>query len=789
MSEPEIIRSPETNWAAFLKQEIRDYNAAMGLAHGLQKDAIQNGWSARVSDRNWTFEFRLKRIQDKFLLSMTDQGTTGLTGSNCYFESRKRQPGEEVPKIPDYERLARFESMFYSGGTGVGLFGRGKLLFNAVSNEKLIYYDSKTIDDKYRLNYRKIDDVEGYTSRKSVLEGDIAQTMVTQWTNGVIQPLTATGTRIIIVDPIQEVVDSIHDGSFLRAIEETWWEIIQKYGAKISVVDKEDRIFIAQVPKEYSTLPKTNGDGWRVYYKPNVEVQIGNIFCRIKHLHFLLAPSTTNLRPELQGVNVQRRGMKIGSLQLEVPEEISNRLFGYVQLNPDFEDLISEAETTTHYGFTSMRKSPIKELRNIVRANFELFMQQLGFGPSGQEKDERAKRIIDRAKADLDKILRDMGIPSLGPGRSVKSDFSISVTNLNFPNNSNCVQMGATISGFKYKITNRSGDVKKVFLEIVTHESGVGVIETLLPRRELRIKETYETDPLSLTIKPGLYPRGKKISCTASVTDEKKADLCEKSFSIYVDLTPPPLEELASIVLSSADWPREKSRRVDFGQKIRNLSYEIENLTPLIMKARLKVGTIWAEERERIEDVFELDMILSPQETKCFVVPEVQITREKYSEVEKGKMILRCHAVALESTSMWENRRKLDVNDVIFYLNKDPGYGFFEDPDYTSDGPTKPRSIVKPMEGQRWKMWINNTHPAYEAVRDDDVLAEEYIFEEMARQTVFVLLHRGDVTVIRKLANLAAAKNPDEMDPSEILRQIAYPITDQILSSYYVSRR
>jgi hypothetical protein len=306
----------------------------------------------------------------------------------------------------------------------------------------------------------------------------------------------------------------------------------------------------------------------------------------------------------------------------------------------------------------------------------------------------------------------------------------------------------------------------------------------------VKIKDRFETDPFSLTIKAGLYPRGKKIGCTAKVTDEKQTDLCEKSFYIYVDLTPPPIEELASIVLSSADWPREKSRRVDFGQKIRNISYEIENLTPIIMKTKLKVGTIWAEERERVEDVFDLDIILAPFETKSFVVAEVHLTKEKYSEVDKGKMILRCHAVALENTSLWENRRKLDVNDAIFYLNKDPGYGFFEDTEYSSDGPTKPRSIAKSVEGiKRWKMWINNTHPAFEAVKGDEFLAEEYVFEEMARQTVFVLLHRGDVNLVRKLANLAATKNPEDMEPSDVLRLIAYPITDQILSLYYSGRR
>jgi hypothetical protein len=792
MSEPEIITSPETNWSNFLEQIKRDYNtsAAMGVAHGLQKDAIQNGWGARVSDHNWSFEFVLKRMPDgTLLLTMTDRGTCGLIGSVCYFDEHKTSPDEEISKIPDNERLARFESMFYSGGAGPGLFGRGKLLFNVASRQRLILYDSRTTSDEYRLNRRQIK-ASKYQQYKYAFLGDAARTKISEWTNGTLQPLTHPGTRITIIDPIQEAVDAIRDGTFLKGIEETWWEIIQKFDAKITVTDEECRTYVAQVPKEFSSLPKESKNKWRVYYKQNVEVKIGEDVYKIKHLHLLLAPAGQVLRSELQGVSVHRRGMKIGLLPLEVPDEIKDRFFGYVQLNQDFEDLIAEAEITTHYGFASMRKPPIKDLRNTVRADFDIFMQQLGFGPNLREANEKAKRILDKAKTDLDNILRDMGVPGFGAGRPSRSDFSISAQDLAFPGDSNCVKMGSVISGFNYKITNRTGSSKKIFLEVITHESDIGVIETLLSHKEIRVKDTYETDKLNLWVKEGLYPRGKKVGCTASVTDEQKEKLCETTFYIFVELTPEPIEELASIVFRSADWPREKSRRVDFDQSIRNLTYEIENLTPLLMKTKLKVGTIWAEERERIEDVCEVEMTLTPFEKKGFVVPIVTLTKEKYSEIGKAKMLLRCHAVALEATSLWEDRRKLDVNDVVFYLNQDPGYGFFEDPDYNQDGPAKPRSIAKPMEGnKRWKISINSTHPAYEAVKEDDVLAEEYIFEEMARQTVFVLLRREDSNEIRKLAKLAATQNLDEMEPSDVLGLLAYPITDQILSKYYSMRK
>ena len=48
-SEPTAMRPPPMNWGAFLDQVVRDYNTepALGLYHGLQKEAVQNSYGAK----------------------------------------------------------------------------------------------------------------------------------------------------------------------------------------------------------------------------------------------------------------------------------------------------------------------------------------------------------------------------------------------------------------------------------------------------------------------------------------------------------------------------------------------------------------------------------------------------------------------------------------------------------------------------------------------------------------------------------------------------------------------
>src|SRR3989338_5719643 len=57
------------------------------LADGLQKDAIQNCWDARVDKKhgkNWECGFSLMKVDGKEVLCISDSGTTGLNGTKFY---------------------------------------------------------------------------------------------------------------------------------------------------------------------------------------------------------------------------------------------------------------------------------------------------------------------------------------------------------------------------------------------------------------------------------------------------------------------------------------------------------------------------------------------------------------------------------------------------------------------------------------------------------------------------------------------------------------------------------
>jgi hypothetical protein len=152
------VRRTVRNWPADIKAVVDGYRAYTYIAHAVQKDAIQNGWSARTNKKglNWTFTFELKETPDPKYLLMTDTGTTGLTG-------RVLKPEEYELDLPAEEKWGRFEGVAFTqprSDRTLGSRGRGKFIFVGASKQNTILYDTLRNDGTYRFGFRSVTKTE-----------------------------------------------------------------------------------------------------------------------------------------------------------------------------------------------------------------------------------------------------------------------------------------------------------------------------------------------------------------------------------------------------------------------------------------------------------------------------------------------------------------------------------------------------------------------------------------------------------------------------------------------------
>lgn len=251
MSEHNLVNMPQNDRAQIdhIKQEYE--GSGMGLAHGLQKDAIQNGIGARsvnsvlkACKNDWRFNFEILDVLGKPALIFWDEGTTGLSGeilSSNQIEIKSSDDGLGAANAN--ERLSRFLSRFESGGNaGPGSFGRGKLIFQAASTKHSILIDSFRQDDTKYIALNRL--VEGNQLKQPDLPyiDDDAKEYIKNASGGALSPLEKFGTRITILDVDDEIVEAFKKSfinpesseSFYHMISETWWEII-RLGAKINL--------------------------------------------------------------------------------------------------------------------------------------------------------------------------------------------------------------------------------------------------------------------------------------------------------------------------------------------------------------------------------------------------------------------------------------------------------------------------------------------------------------------------------------------------------------------------
>jgi hypothetical protein len=767
-----------------LEQIAREYAAepAKGLAHGVQKDAIQNAFGARAEANEvkackggWRCKFELTTIKGKDALVFCDEGTTGLTGDILSAdEIRQRSAESLLGRENANQRLARFLTRFESGGNlGPGSFGRGKLIFQAASRDYSILVDSFRSDDNEYIAFDRLIQGTELRQQRIPFRGDKAREFIKQQTGGALQPSQNFGTRITILNVKQEIIDAFKasftdtadkDGyseSFSGMIQETWWEILQ-FGARITLKLKtEERQVVLSGQLRSILEAEEKRKKFRAYTKKNLAVVVGTDVHRIKHLRFVVSPEPVD--DELREIWVQRKRMKIGPVSrgISVHPKIQKYFTGYVILDPGLEDLFEAKESTTHYGF-DMRGGggAIGQVRAILRSHLEAFHQQLGLQTESNEARAR-QDMLDTLK-ELNEQADLLGLPTEFASGASKKSVEVRIKSITLPaEGTPRIELGDTVGPIVYEVANNTSSAQLVNLEVTGEQRNRA--DVMIDKRELELPgNTPQEVPVTFTAGKRDYLNREGLLIRARVLDRKSNQQVDQvSRMLWVGMDPPdrPAEPL-TIVGYAPLYPRPNTTRVELGESIRGLRFRVSNnvAVPLVVNLDMVVR----KAKSPSEDIRVLQSLMSfqglelaPLSDRDFAVEEIKISGDIFSAIfdkpadareRKCEVFFSVRAAANYPAISKSRGEYLGPRKTVpFYCGIDPaGMSIFRDCRDGEDAQSGKRSWVSGNKAEGYVFVLNVKHPAFDLAFDSGGdFRGYYIKEQMLLQAYTIAVEEG----------------------------------------------
>lgn len=409
------------------------------LAEGLQKDAIQNSWDARIDKKHgkdWECGFSLINIGGEVFLCISDSGTTGLNGTKFSTES------ELVEILNENERgedLAYFLNSNWSAKTSEegGNRGRGKTLFLAGSRDKKIFFDSLRLSDNTYLFGELYLDTDKQVKFKIYYDNE-GKKKIREIMKDRLSPLNQSGTRIFIINPDNSIKQAISTGEILSFISNSSWERIRKYQARIFIASNGEKKY-APLPQWYESELR---DILEKEYLPEV-IKSGTEY-KLKRLVLRYTPND-DLPEAIRGIAIQRDGMTIERLSADdlVHEEGMSNIYGWIEMEskPLGEEMKLNCEGPEHFDFNWTIK-PAKYLRDYLKIKIREFAKEFKIINSEQAKKNKIQKLAeeDALKA-LTPLFKSLGLfghhKGIGKkgksGRSKNEPLRLSIQDIQFP--------------------------------------------------------------------------------------------------------------------------------------------------------------------------------------------------------------------------------------------------------------------------------------------------------------------------------------------------------------------
>lgn len=741
-------------------------DAGVTLAEGFQKDAIQNAVGARKRDKwdNWNCDIYLVKNAMGTFLVVEDSGTVGLTGDNMTMDEIRGYADRDENLDPE-QRLARFSSMNNSGGnkTGGGLYGVGKIVYSVSSTKYCYYFDSLREDGKYVANSNEAGQIY-----KQAFEGDEAKDFIKKFTG--LNEKRTPGTRVIIAEPKQEIIESINTGEMVKYIQESWWLIITRLGTNSSIKLNHQPVLVPGgiMPKGHCyNMPSPTT------YKPGY---------RVKKLGIYLFEDGDNF---WNGISYYRKGMKIGEIELDdVPEKVRGKFWGYVEVDEQWEEELASIEDKVHFGVSKGKKRSniYQYLKIFCATRFRELLIDWGYIQDQENQNKKLKEDLDKIAEELQDIFDELGFEDLGKG-SKKPDFDVRWNNIKYPQaNSESVTTGDIIS-FSARINSAYLTDKKFEYSLLVLDPSTKTIVYKIDSGSIKINagKTHELPyEFSVNRDTALRYAENRIILKVKVVGSSKEKVKELPFFYDIE-KPKNIQTRIVLTLHTCDVPNEGSRRVDFGDKLQNVSYRIDNHQNATLHYALKIRMHNAEDVTcpKIVDIATMKGKVNAFEEEIVSIPDILFDEATYAPyLEEGHLQLRAELVAAEDSDAFEKGQKLTRYFYDIFLNTDEKNG--------KRNSFETESVNRPEDYRRsWcdiigtrKICINIGHRAWIRVSEDPEMVHQYNFEQMLRQYVMIYLAEGQFDMFK-------VGNEDflELDPVKA----AEKVIDKVEEIYFAS--
>lgn len=747
-------------------------DAGVSFPDGFQKDAIQNAVGARKTNKwkHWRCDISLiKNSHGKYVV-IEDSGTVGLTGSNT--------PAEDINKLmaqgkvlPAEERLSRFTSMFNSGGNtkGAGLFGAGKSVYSVASQSYTYYFDSLREDGLYVANVNKSGQVnsiayEGEEAKKYILD------------NTGLSEKETVGTRIIIESPKEELVAAIASGEIIPFIQESWWIIIQRLTDDAAITVNGSKI----------DVPEGIKNGTHSFELQNPEKDVSGY--KVKHFGLYIFDDGGN---RWNGISYYRKGMKIGEIAIkDIPKKVENKFWGYIEVDEQWEDELSDIEDKVHFGVSKGKKNTgiYQNLKNYCNNKFKANLIEWGYIKDKESEDKKLKDELKQIAADIQDLFDRLGFEDLGKGPQ-KAAFDVRWQDISYPTeNSERVASGDKI-GFTVRIKSSYATDKRFEykLSVVNPQTGDVVSSVANDKITVPSNSVKKIDfTHTISKQNSVQFAENRIVLAVKVIGSGKEKRKELPYFFDID-KPDNSRETVNLVLHECIFPTNNSRRVNFGESLRSVSYLIENKRNHKLNYRLNVSVHNASDPTcpKIVDIASFTGDVEPfEETITVPIDKIVFDRQTYEPyLSEGVLELRARLIANSDDPQYEKGDKITFYHYKVFLNSDEKNG--KNDSFNVQSVEAPEDFRRSWytAGNGRTITLNVGHVAYLNVSDYPNVQHDYIREQMLKQYVLLYLAEGKYDMFGD-----QGKNFADLEPQEAADQVLQKIESIYFQSLKVRR-